>query len=401
MVKEDLAKNIMAWIREGSAPPTQLTITPTYYCNSQCLSCWRHGKEPDFLSREPVEMREKRLLELIEEAKEAKVSCIELMGGGEPLFRRDTAEKMIRKIKEAALQGWLTTNGTMFTPDLIRHMVESGWDKITFSIDGHDEELGDFLRPPKGNFQKATDAVRLFTKIKNELGAKKPELTFSTVISKHNVDVLDKITLLACDCGVQRITFEPIKILAENCKSMTLDFEKEHEKVIAALSKANELALKKGITTNADSLLSSPELIKYSGKVMDNLQPATQALDADHALLKTPCLEPWFHIFLDPYGVARPCCISANMNENVNESSLQDIWFGKTFRFYRKAILSGKYPPECNNCSANMICFSREIQDLVRESLKSLPTKPAENKGKKSSFAAHFSFPFSFLFKKR
>lgn len=369
MLKKLIAENLYKWEKQSFAPPAQISITPTNSCNLKCRSCWRRDElyEPNSHDLK-TEMPEQKLHDIIREASELGVRCVELTGGGEPLASKAVTAQLIKEIKNRSMIGWMTSNGTLFTPDIIKLMVELEWDKLTISLDGHDAKTNDFLRPPQGNFDKIINTLRLFNEYKKSFNKFYPEITFNVVVSKYNIDNLSEIISLASKNAVRGVTFEPVKILSSECRGILVDFEKEYSRIINQLEKAQSLAHKNNIFTNIDNLIGIPELIKYSGRLLDKMPIDINATGSREAkLLGVPCIEPWFHIYLEADGNVRPCCVNPGFGENINNKSLKDIWSGEKFSSFRSQIESKNYPLSCNKCNANLICFSREIQELFKE----------------------------------
>lgn len=369
MLKKLIAENLYKWEKNDFVPPTQISITPTNLCNLRCQSCWQRDElsYSNYYSRS-VEISEQKLCSIIKEASELGVQCVELTGGGEPLARRNTTIQLIKEIKNKGMMGWMTSNGTLFSPDIIKLMVELGWDKLTLSLDGPDAKTNDFLRPPSGSFEKVINVLRLFNEYKKLFNKDTPQITFNVVISKYNIDKIAEIIYLASKYEVEGVTFEPIKILSNQCKELLVNFEKEFGVIIKELERAKIAASKNNIFTNIDGLMRIPELIKFSGKLLMGML-TTAVSKGESKLLDVPCIEPWFHIYLEADGNVRPCCVNPGLGENINHKLLRDIWFGEKFSSFRDAIVNKDYPSSCSQCNANLICFSQEIQSLLKDKL--------------------------------
>lgn len=381
MLKKHITDNVYQWATHLSAPPTQISISPTNSCNLKCQSCWQRDQAYQSLkaSQKPVEMSDQRLLGLIDEAGKLGVKCIEITGAGEPLVRRNTFIKLVKAIKKSGMIGWLTTNGTLFSEAMVKLMVELGWDKVTISLDGPDAQTNDFLRPPQGTFSKIMKTLLLFNEYKKRLAKISPAITFNVVVSRYNAWKLSEIITLAGNCGVEGVTFEPIKILARQCNELLFDFEKDCHALNTQFEKAHKASLEKNVFTNIEELLRSPELIRDSGRLISTMGASNQGRTND--LLDALCLEPWFHMYVEVDGAVRPCCVSPGLGENINEKSLKDIWFGERFSQFRESILHKNYPSSCNQCNANLICFSRELQVILRKKLLRKHDNPTEESG--------------------
>jgi radical SAM protein with 4Fe4S-binding SPASM domain len=68
------------------------------------------------------------------------------------------------------------------------------------------------------------------------------------------------------------------------------------------------------------------------------------------------CVLPWHHIYVDPSGECKPCCLISTEKSwgNLNHSTLDKIWNNSYFTNFRKRILGGELPSDlCKTCIAN------------------------------------------------
>jgi uncharacterized Fe-S cluster-containing radical SAM superfamily protein len=69
---------------------------------------------------------------------------------------------------------------------------------------------------------------------------------------------------------------------------------------------------------------------------------------------QTFCMYPWTHLYLNPDGNARPCCMSEWQTVpplgNANHSSLKEIWNGPGMRQLRVNMLNEQPSPACTRC---------------------------------------------------
>ena len=122
---EGIAQHILPWLEGKWAPPFRIHIFPTDRCNLRCRSCWRWKVTKDGrISWVQNELSDQKLLLLIEEGAELGVKEWELSGGGEPLVRNEITLKMMEKIKKLGMRGDITTNATLFTPEIIKYLIE-------------------------------------------------------------------------------------------------------------------------------------------------------------------------------------------------------------------------------------------------------------------------------------
>lgn len=102
MLKSYIADNLIRW-EQKKAPPTQLSISITNTCNLGCLSCWQRDRSHQSgIKMFSAEMPDQNILDIIKEASDFGVRCIEITGGGEPLARRNLVLQVVKEIKKKA-----------------------------------------------------------------------------------------------------------------------------------------------------------------------------------------------------------------------------------------------------------------------------------------------------------
>src|SRR3989338_3283637 len=116
----------------------------------------------------------------------------------------------MQRMKSHGMGGILTTNGTMWTEKQLRGLVEMGWDRIHFSIDGPDARVHDHLRGLKGAFDKTCSTIRALNRIKEELDSRKPMLNMNSVLSIPNYRRLPEFVDLGRELRVDYMFIEPL-----------------------------------------------------------------------------------------------------------------------------------------------------------------------------------------------
>jgi len=366
---EGLAEHLFLWLEKGWAPPFRIHLFPTDSCNLRCRSCWRWKfptEEEKIWLKE--ELPDDRLLSIVDEARALGVKEWELSGGGEPLLRKDIALKMMEKIKNSNMRGEMTTNGTLFTPEIVRFMLEIGWDNIILSLDGPNPEINDYLRPPQGSFQKIISMLELFKKYKDCLKSEKPGISIQCVLSKINIDYIIAMVKLAAEYEVKVILFEPVKLFSNRCSELMLG-EDAHRKIRQQSKEATDIASKHGIYTNVDWLSNQPEYIRKIGK-LDEFLTTSQELPfgtiKKDPFFQVPCYEPWYRMFIASNGRVSACCLADySETENLRDKTLLQIWQGKYFTNFRKMILNKNFPESCKQCNASLRIHSDSIRRQI------------------------------------
>lgn len=67
------------------------------------------------------------------------------------------------------------------------------------------------------------------------------------------------------------------------------------------------------------------------------------------------CHYPWTWMVIQSDGDVRPCCFATGSIGNVNTSSVDEIWNGKTIVELRKAILKDRVHPVCAKATCKFV----------------------------------------------
>lgn len=371
----------------GKRPmPLKLEIRPTNRCNLNCLHCWRQTHPKRAYENE---LPPERIVELIREGTSLGVKKVELVGGGEPTFDRSAAMGYVREIKRQGMYGDLVTNGTLFTEEMVREMVEFGWDRIMFSIDGANADTHDYIRGRKGVFEKAVRNIRLFSTWKSRLGLERPLLGLVPVLTNRNLTQFSDFIELAHSLGAYHVGFKPLVVehdLGDTLRIKKGQFLEMNRHIEAAIP----LAEKYGIDTNLHSIIHKPgnEVVKKS---IDVTQLYREDAEAAGALLKKrlsltaedivevghegvyehflkfvqiPCYLPWIHLTITPEGDVVPCSGAGKLNPkpNVRDASLKEILFGDIFTRFRESLEKGEMPALCKGCCVGLFLDNRRFR---------------------------------------
>jgi len=346
-------ERIKEWIMGGKPGPLSIVLFPTNRCNLNCLYCWTREGKKDY-EEIPTDEYER----IIEEASQIGVKWWTIEGGGEPLCRKETTIKIAEKIREGGMNGVLVTNGTLFTEDDARKLVELSWENVVFSVDGSDE-VQDEVRGRSGTLDNIRNAINLIKKYKKEYGISRPNLTFQSVLTKRNYSKLKELVLLAA--GLSITSIQIINLGLDN--SFARDFLIPKEKIDDAkkhLQEAGLMANSLGINMNVDELLFDNAVEHNSD--MDKLIKR-RITGKPEGILYSPCFEPWFQMVIDPNGKIGVCCISDFELGNIRNKSLKDVWFGphlKKFREEHKNKIIRRY---CKRCDISFYYRTEKIRN--------------------------------------
>jgi AdoMet-dependent heme synthase len=293
-----------------------------------------------------------RWLEIIDEAAETGVEQVFVLGGGEPLLRKDTPQ-LLQRIKRHGMRGMLTTNGTLLTPELIEQLIDTEWDEIHFSVDGPTPEIHDKLRGQDGAFRRTIQAACRLAVQKRRRGAAKPLIALHFVLTNQNWDQLLPMVELAEAIGAQRVDFDSLVAYRPEQKALELDREQLVE--LPGLARAAQhRAGEAGIETTLDNFIQEKRVERgYKLPVGGE----------EKGMAGAPCLKAWHHLVVQADGRTSPCCVLAGEGGSARETSLEQIWSRDPFLLEVRSKMESHSPlSRCRECSWNILRHEAEIR---------------------------------------
>ncbi len=172
---------------EGQIPGV-LAISPTMNCNYNCIGCYSRDRLTD------EELSTEELDKLFTEAEHLGISSV-VVTGGEPFLRRDLIGLME---KHKTLLFVVITNGSFFSPMLVRRIADSGNIIVLISIEGFEEDTD--KRRKDGAYNTAVKAMRLMSTkdVLYGFAATNTCRNFGTLSSD---EFIDKMISLGCTLG--------------------------------------------------------------------------------------------------------------------------------------------------------------------------------------------------------
>lgn len=382
------------WAQGDPQPPLSIELVPTDDCNLNCSSCWRQGYTQEELEEKlSDEISDGRLKKIIDEAAEMGVREIIFVGGGEPLTR-EVLPDLIERIKDYGMEGDLVTNGTLIRRDVAHILVEKGWNRIKFSVDGPDPEVHDELRGMDGAFEKTVDNIKYISDLREKSGKDKPKLHFNTVVSKGNYKKLPEIIKLAGKLGMDGIQLLPTTAFTESGKEMQLN-EEETEELMEIIERCEKMADDLGVDENNLSEYSEPKYIEktesmhrvheeelkeqFSEWEINNIiQNEYREKDEQLESFKyVPCYAPWHHITIRPNGNIAPCFSPWvwETDVSVKDKRIKELWYGEYFDGFREKMLSRELPDQCKRCCVWEVWQNRDIRKELDNKFSGIKAK--------------------------
>lgn len=176
------------------AMPLLIQWDITAACNLRCVHCYMDA------STHPVEkeLTIQEMEALIHRFAGYGVLSIHLLGG-EPFTRPDILQ-IIDAITSHSMFCYISTNGTLLTADIIKHLAKVPRLTVDVSLDGVCPRSHDSFRGVKGTFDTVIGTIK-------QLLAKNIETNVTSVLGNHNFAEIESLIDLAVKLGVKRIQF--------------------------------------------------------------------------------------------------------------------------------------------------------------------------------------------------
>ncbi len=343
-----IAARIARWETDGIQGPMTLELYPTLACNLDCRFCDttdRHQPPVDELSTE-------RLLGIIDEAAALGVRRVFVLGGGEPLLRKDSPQ-LLARIKALGLEGVLTTNGTLLSPALSEQLLADGWEEVHVSLDGATAAVHDSLRGQPGAFRRTVRNACRLSHARRVRRLAYPRLALHFVLTRDNVDDIVAMVRLAHALGAFRVDFDAL--IAYRPEQQALQLTADQAARVPDLARQGiALADQLGIETTLAGFLDEAGLQRGARL------PSAPDLPG---LRGAPCLKAWHYLVVQADGRTSPCCVLAGSGGSVADQALATVWSSDPFlNRVRAGMAKGRPLPRCSECSANILAHEARIR---------------------------------------
>ncbi len=284
---------------EAAEFPMMLVLSFAYPCNALCPHCPYTNSNIRKEYRDAPYMPEPIFRKIADESGPYG-AYLRISGGGEPMLHPRATELLVHA-KNVGCKIGLITNGSLFTEENSRALLEAGVDMIEFSVDACDPETYAVVRKGLKWDVLVANAKRML-RLRDELGSSTKIIC--SAVNQQGVDV----------DAVERYWVGKIG----------LDY----------------IIKRKFLTWGANTTLDD-----------QRSADSTAYLEAGDV----PCPFIFERLNIDSRGNVMVCGydISANTRMgNVATQSVRDIWHGPGFKFYRDQHLAGKGSdiPLCNGC---------------------------------------------------
>ncbi len=365
---EEYAFRMEDWFKGKKRGPMRIDAELHRRCNLDCRMCSRKTSKTNLTEEsKKIEMSTKRWVEIAKESGEMGTKSWNISGISEPMCKRKTLFKVMEVLKTYDIFGELTTNGTLWDEKDVKKTVELGWDSICVSIDAPDAETHDYIRGVEGTYEKATKTVKLFDKWRKKLNKGTPCITLNVVLNKLNYKKLPDMIKLASELGADSIFVEPMISygpLGDELKLTDKEIEELPEIIEKTKKLADDYCISPTITCITPEKEFQKELIGKTSDIREILIKDAAEYSEDE-ILSIPCYYPWFFLMIRTDGSVIHCGECKEVDDNIRNKSLKDVWTGSTMEKIRKKFVKGNLPSYCKMCRPNVIEDTREMRRSI------------------------------------
>ncbi|MBV8459070.1 MAG: SPASM domain-containing protein [Acetobacteraceae bacterium] len=337
-------------------PPVCLYLEVTNRCNLLCETCPRtfDTLEP------PADMSWELFTKIVDQI--PNIARVVMHGVGEPMLVKNLPA-MIRYLKIRGTYVLFNTNGTLMQPRRFPELIDTGLDELRVSLDAADRETYAKIRG-KDFFNRIVRSLGKFVAYQKQVGAMTPRISLWLTGMKETVEQLPDFVRLAAEMGVSEVHLQRLVFDEQGYGMATAGqslFESTREAEREAIATAQALGVSLGVTLDA------------SGAT----EPGVSLRRQDDQAWAT-CRRPWSLMYFTAHGTALPCCIApfsvrgySNYTlGDATQQELREIWNGRAYREFRRALLSDTPPAPCRNCGMRWACNPRHSGGALRSPLR-------------------------------
>jgi len=337
---------LLAAIAGGSPapPPRVVEISWQDRCNIDCFFCsTAEVRAGNF------ELPAARLEALFDEMRDLGVRGVRLMGGGEPLFRRDAAALVAALGHRNLRVTDVTTNGVLLTEPVVRALFATGCDEICVSLNtAEPASYAAMMQTTAKNFDRVVENVRRAAAIKRETGAA-CAIKLQFLVYRDNYRQLPEMHRLFRESGADAFWLNglyPVRPMptmtdAEVDEMLGLYAGVLAEDYFEGLERFSfwERSIADRIAETERRVFAAAPLSRRAKVRWRHLFDAAGRRARAAEPLHEFCLVGWYSTTIAANGDVVTCCILQDHKSavlgNVLESSLTRIWNGPRYARFR------------------------------------------------------------------
>ena len=170
---------------EPPFPKTNFLMELSNVCNHECIFC-AHQK----MKRKVGKMNQELAFNILQQAYDLGTREVGFYATGEPFLVKELPE-YIRKAKDIGYEYvYLTSNGSVATPEKIREVINAGLDSIKFSINAPEREMYKFIHG-RDDFDKVVEHLKYLNQYRND-SKKNYKIYVTGILTRFTENMKDK-----------------------------------------------------------------------------------------------------------------------------------------------------------------------------------------------------------------
>jgi radical SAM protein with 4Fe4S-binding SPASM domain len=311
--------------------PSTLKIEVTNRCNLKCKHCLANSG-----TAQTKELPLGEIERILIQANELGVKTVGLVGG-EPLLRKDLSS-ILDILSRLRMSFSISTNAMLMSERMIAAIKRNNLLKVSVSIDGN-EEWHNRLRGHINAYKMAVQGIHRLTK-------EKIKVAVAMVVTRDNYEMIEHVLEMACQSGANFFAINDLIPTGRgyNIRELCLSYA-EYMEVTKKMRQYSE---------------------KYKGRITilwKGMRPDGTPDSEFGQFIKSTCGAALSELTIDNEGYVLPCPFLPKTNENVLQSSLQDIWYHsdelKQFQM-RDDLIGG-----CGACDRKLSCSGCRARALA------------------------------------
>lgn len=170
---------------EPPFPKSNFLIELSNVCNHACIFC-AHQK----MQRKVGKLSKEKAFDILQQAYDLGTREVGFYATGEPFLISDLADYITEAKRIGYTYVYLTSNGSVATPEKIRAVIDAGLDSIKFSINAPQRKLYEFIHG-RDDFDKVVDHLKYLNQYRNESG-KNYKIYVTGILTRFTENLQDK-----------------------------------------------------------------------------------------------------------------------------------------------------------------------------------------------------------------
>ena len=355
-------------------PPRVVEISWQDRCNIDCFFC-----STSEIRAGNFELSGERLDSLFGQVRAMGVRGVRLMGGGEPLFRKD-AEALIRKLGEHGVRiADVTTNGVLLTEPVVRALYATGCDEICVSLNTADpQSYAAMMQTTPKNFDRVVENIRRAAAIKRETQSE-CRIRVQFLVYQDNYRQLPQMARLFRESEADSFWLNglypvrPMPMMSEEDIAAMLELYEEvlAEDYFEHLERFSfwERSIAERIDASTRAVFAAAPLWRRARVKVHHALDAGARRARQAGRLHEFCLVGWYSMTVNANGDAVTCCILQDHKSavlgSVHDSSLAEIWRGPAYERFRRELREimarrGEVGDSSHACAVEGLCAQKD-----------------------------------------